>query len=364
MTPRRVLILLIAGIVVIAGSLWLASQRHLERATLAGDLVLPGLQKSLNDVTEVDLSKGDGTRTTLKKGPTDWIVGEREYPADSGRVRKLLLDLGTLSVIEEKTRTPELYPQLGVEDSDSPKAAGTLVKIVTPAKTYALIVGKPSEGKTGFVRVAHTAPSLLAQPAISLDADPRHWIDRAVVDVGEQRMKEATVEPAAGPSYTATRDAAQQNDYRVSPVPKGRELSSASAADGVASVFATLQADDVRRAPAAAPGAAKPDHAIFRTFSGLELEVTGHVEGEHHYIVLIARSTTKDSKEEAEHINARFTGWQIEVPTYKYEAMFNPLENLLKKIGPPKPKASKAGAAKKPGAESKPVAQDAPNQSQ
>jgi hypothetical protein len=347
MTARRVLILLIAGIVVIAGSLWLASQRHLEQATLAGDLVLPGLQKSLNDVTEVDLSKGDGTRTTLKKGPTDWSVGERDYPADSGRVRKLLLDLGAMSVIEEKTRTPALYPQLGVEDSDSPKSAGTLVKVVTPAKTFALIIGKPSEGKSGFVRVAQTAPSLLAQPALSVDADPRHWIDRNVADIAETRMKEATVEPATGASYTATREAAQQNDYKVAPLPKGRELSSASAADGVSSVFATLQADDVRRAPAAAPAATKPDHAIFRTFSGLDLDVTGHVEGEHHYIVLLARSSTKESKDEAERLNARFTGWQIEVPSYKYEAMFNPLENLLKKVEAPKPKTTKAATVKK-----------------
>jgi len=352
MTPRRVLILLIAGLVVIGGALWLASQRHLEQATLSGDLVLPGLQKSLNDVTEVDLSKGDGTRTTLKKGTTDWMVGERDYPADSGRVRKLLLDLGSLSVVEEKTRSRTLYPQLGVEDSDSPKAAGTLVKVLTPAKTFALIVGKAAEGKSGFVRNAHTEPSLLAQPAISVDADPRHWIDRAVVDIAEQRLKEARVEPAAGPSYTAARDAVQQTDYRVAPIPKGRELSSASAADGVGSVFATLQADDVRRAPAAAPDAAKPDaakpdHAIFRTFSGLELDVTGHVEGEHHYIVLVARSTAKESKDEAERINARFQGWQIEIPSYKYEAMFAPLENLLKKIEPPKPKTTKADATKK-----------------
>ena len=155
MSARRVLLLLSAGILVILGALWLASQRHLEKATLVGDVVLPGLEKALNDVTEIHLVKGDGTRTTLKKRPGEWLVGERDYPADSGRVRKLLLDLGALRVVEEKTRNRELYAQLGVEDSASPKAAGTLVEVVTPAKTFALIVGKPSGGKSGFVRVAH-----------------------------------------------------------------------------------------------------------------------------------------------------------------------------------------------------------------
>jgi hypothetical protein len=353
MTPRRVFILLVAGILVIAGSLWLVSQRHLEQATLTGDLVLPGLEKSLNDVTEIRLTKGDGTRTTLKKRPADWVVGERGYPADTGRVRKLLLDLAALSVVEEKTRNPQNYAQLGVEDSNSPKAAGTLVELIAPTKNFALIVGKPAQGKSGFVRVAHTQSSLLAQPLISVDTDPRHWIDRAVVDISDQQMKEAVVESAAGPAYTVARAAPQQDDYKVAPLPKGRELSGSGAANGVGSALSSLQADDVRRAPTAAADAAdaadaaKSDHGIFRTFNGLELDITGHTEGERHYIALVARSNAKESQAEAERINARFQDWQIEIPTYNYQAMFKPLEELLKKLEPPKAKAAKASAAKK-----------------
>jgi Domain of unknown function (DUF4340) len=333
--------------VVILGSLWLASQRHLEKATLAGDVVLPGLEKSVNEVSEIHLVKGDGTRTTLKKRASDWLVGERDYPADSGRVRKLLLDLGALRVIEEKTRNRDLYPQLGVEDSDSPKASGTQVEIVTPAKTFGLIVGKAAGTKTGFVRVAHGAPSLLAQPLVSVDADARHWIDRSIVDISEKRVKEAHIDSATGPAYSATRLATQQSDYQIAPIPKGRELSSAGAADGLGSAFATLEADDVRRPPAAAADAVKPDHAIIRTFNGLELDVTGRVDGTHHYITLVARSSAKEAQAEADAINARISGWQLEVPSYKYEAMFTPLEQLLKKIEPPAPKGKQADAAKK-----------------
>ena len=39
MTPRRVLFLLGAGIVIVAFAIWLSSRRHLERATSAGALV-------------------------------------------------------------------------------------------------------------------------------------------------------------------------------------------------------------------------------------------------------------------------------------------------------------------------------------
>src|SRR3569832_714084 len=118
MTSRRVGILLISSIVIVELAAWLSSNRPTTRATLAGQPVMPGLDKStVNSVTEIRLSKGDGTKTTLKKGSTEWSVGERDYPADSGKVRKLLLDLAALNVIEEKTSLPENYPALGVEDT-------------------------------------------------------------------------------------------------------------------------------------------------------------------------------------------------------------------------------------------------------
>ena len=104
MTPRRVALLLAFGFGLIVFAIWLSSRRHLEHATLAGDLVLPGLEEQVNTVSEVDLRRGDGTRTTLRKASAGWVVGERDWAADPGKARKLLLDLGALNVVEEKTR--------------------------------------------------------------------------------------------------------------------------------------------------------------------------------------------------------------------------------------------------------------------
>ena len=174
MSSRRVILLLAAGLIVIAFAIWLSSQRHLERATQSGDLVLPGLEKAVNDITDVRLTKGNETHTTLKKGATDWIVGERDYPADIGKVRKLLLDLSSLNVVEEKTRNPANYPQLGVEDTTSAKATGTRVALVTPAKVFEIIIGKPSSAKSGFVRLPTQPQALLAAPSVTIDADPKH----------------------------------------------------------------------------------------------------------------------------------------------------------------------------------------------
>src|SRR5689334_18361100 len=138
MTPRRVVGLLIAAAVIIAVGFW-ASSRHRHDVAVSGQPVLDGLKAAVNDVTEVRLTKGDGTHVTLKKTPSSWDVAEREYPADSGKVRKLLLDLGSLETVEEKTSDPASYDKLGVEDVKSAKAGGTRVEAVTPKKVYSVI---------------------------------------------------------------------------------------------------------------------------------------------------------------------------------------------------------------------------------
>ncbi|HEY4214378.1 MAG TPA: DUF4340 domain-containing protein [Steroidobacteraceae bacterium] len=338
MTPRRLVLLFAIGFLVIVLAVWLSSKRHLERATSAGDLVLPGLEKALNSISQVTLAKGDATKTTLKKGDMEWTVGERGYAADSGKVRKLLLDLASLNVVEEKTRTPGNFPQLGVEDVNSPKATGTRVDAVTPGKTYSIIVGKSSGAKSGYVRVANSDQSLLAAPALSVDADPRQWLDKNFLDIAHEKIKEFDVKPADGPGYTAARATKDQTDFAVTGIPKGRELANPTAADPIAGSLANLQLDDVQHAPAQAPDPKAVAHATFKTFDGQQYEFAGHKEGS-RTLIAVTSSVADENK--------RLQGWEFEVPAYKYEAMFRPLEDLLKKL-PEKAKPEPKKTAGKP----------------
>jgi len=341
MTARRVVLLLVAGLIIIAFAIWLSSKRHLERSTQAGDLVIPGLEKALNSVTQIRLTKGDGTHTTLKKGASNWIVGERDYPADSGKVRKLLLDLGSLNVVEEKTRTPANYPALGVEDTNTPKATGTRVAVVTPEKVYEIIIGKPSSAKSGYVRIPTTPQALLAAPSISVDGDPKRWLDNTLLDISQDRIKEVEEKPAEGASFKASREKKEQTDFTVSNIPKGRELSSPVAANSIAGSLSAMTLDDVRKSSPPA-GDAKISHAIFRTFDGLELDVAGHKDGSHDLIAITARSTAKETADEAQKLTAQLQGWDYEIPSYKYDVIFTSLDSLLKPVEPPK-KPEKAG---------------------
>jgi Domain of unknown function (DUF4340) len=354
-SARRVATLLIAALIVIAFAIWLSSRRHLDRDMAVGDLVLPGLQQNVNAVTTVTLRKGDDTRATLKKEVSDWSVGERGWPADVSKVRKLLLDLGALNIVEEKTRLPANYPALGVEDVSSPKATGTLVEVAAPARSWRLIIGKSSTAKAGFVRVAGAPQSLLAAPLLSVDADPKGWLDRTLVDIPLERVRAVAEKPAQGPAFTASRERKEQNNFAVDPLPKGRKLTGPAAAEPLASSLASLTLDDVRKVTGASD--APLAHAVFTTFDGLELEISGRKDGTHELVLISARSSAKESATEADKLNARLKGWEFEIPDYKYNAIFTPLEELLEK--PPEP-AKKPGAAAKKSATAHPAAASPP----
>ncbi|HXS26237.1 MAG TPA: DUF4340 domain-containing protein [Steroidobacteraceae bacterium] len=333
--------LFVAGAALVAVALWVSSRNPSASAAGQGEPVLPGLEHDVNAITQVKLSKGDGTHATLEKRATDWVVLERGYPADSSRVRKLLLNLASLKVLEEKTSDPASYSDIGVEDVSSPKATGTRVELIEPGKTVGLIVGKLSGTDGTFVRVAGSKASALATPQLTPDADPRRWLDSTLIELPQSRVKQVAVKPATGPAYTVTRASAKETDFTVPDLPKGRELSSTSAPDAVAGALASLSLDDVRKADG---HDAEPAHATFETFDGLKVDVTGRKDGDSRYISLNAESTAKGTAEEASKLNARLGGWELEIPGYQYDAIFQPLDGLLKK---PEATAAKTSAKSK-----------------
>ena len=340
-SSRGLTALLAAGAVLIAIALWVSSRNPSAGVGSANQPVLPGLEHDVNAITQVKLAKGDGSHATLEKRASDWIVAERGYPADSSRVRKLLLDLANLKVLEEKTSDPANYADIGVEDVSSPKASGTRIDLVEAGKTVSLVVGKLSGTDGTFVRVAGAKQSALASPQITPDADPRRWLDSTLIELPQNRIKDVAVKAAAGPAYTVTRASATEADFIVPALPKGRELTSPRAPDSVAGALASLSLDDVRKA--GGPGT-DPAQATFETFDGLKVDVTGRKDGDNRYIALSAESTAKGTADEAKGLNARLGGWEVEIPAYQYDAIFQPLDGLLKK---PEPKPVKAAAKSK-----------------
>ena len=362
MRNRSVTLAASAAVLLIAG-IWLSTHRASQQGDLGGGSMFTDLTPELGNVTEVRLSKGDGSRTTLRKGAEGWTVVERQYPADASRVRELVLGLVSMKIVERKTDDPANYGRLGVEAPDSPTAASTLVEVVAGKKTWSLIAGKSAEGRAIYVRKPGEKVSLLAQPSITVDPDQKRWIDRQLTDIPGANVHDISVKPASGPAYLLARAKRGDADLVMSPIPKGRSAASAMSIDAQADALTAFNFDDVRALPAAQT--APTDHATYRTFDGQVFEIAGRRDGQKALVTITASrdpvlaaqfpaaaaaavpapaavkatpatpdktaDQPKAADASAERLAARAKSVEYEVPLYKYESIFKAQEELLEK---------------------------------
>jgi hypothetical protein len=322
-TPRRLTALAVIAVIVVAAAAWIASRRTAPAGTQMGAAVLPDFKAMVNDVTSLRLAS-KGRTVTFERVGDAWIVKEKDYAADTVKLRKLMLGLADLTVTEEKTSNRANYPQLGVEDAGA-GAASVAVDAVTPAKTYSLLVGKAVDTSGSYVRVPGTAQSLLVAPQLSTDTDPKHWIDNALTDLLADRVQALEVTPATGPAWKATRDAAK-DPLMLQGLPKGKKQRGPDVVTPVAALLVGLHAEDVSAlAGAAASEAAGKPRVLVRSFDGLEIELSGREDGDHRYIRGSARSTGDVTAKEAAALEAKFKGREFEIPRYKYDALFRSL---------------------------------------
>jgi hypothetical protein len=371
MIHRRSGLLAGAAVVLLVAGLWLSMHKSSVQGDLGGGSLFADLGAAVGDVNEVRLSKGDGSRVTLRKEGDGWVVVEREYAADPSRVRELILNLVNMKVVERKTSDPANYARLGVEKPDTPTAASTLLEVVAGAKTWSLIVGKAAEGRAIYVRKPEEAASALASPAITVDPDPKRWLDRQVTDIPGASVHDIAIKPASGPAYLLTRAARDDQDLVLSPVPKGRNPASNMTINGQADALTAFNFDDMRPLPESAPAAT--DHATFRLFDGQVLEFAGRKGDNKAYVtVTVSRDPAlaakfapapapapaatpvtpapdaaaltepapaagepptvtppKPADQTVERLATRAKGIEYEIPLYKYESLFKPQEQLL-----------------------------------
>ena len=349
MSAQRLLTLVAAAVVVAVLAVWVSERSRPERPAPGGrPVVLEALSESLDSVNEVRLARGDGVATTLQRRDNGWFVAQRNYPADPGKLRSLLISLSGLHTIEQKTSDPARYATLNVEDATGAQSHSMRIDVVAGARTWSLLVGKPAEPNGSFVRIPGTAGALSVEPRIDADPQPARWILPGLLDVADDRIERVSVRPAGSPAYRLTRDKRGGADLTLNDVPPGRKSASAGVADAAARVLARLNVEDVKeRSPGPLQHASQ---ASYRTFEGLQVDLDGYREGTNAWIRVHASvdphvKATKqatapevkapDPATEAAAINARTQAFDFQIPVYQYDQIFRPVQDLLAPLPQP-----------------------------
>jgi hypothetical protein len=335
----RFVVLLVAALLVIGAALYLSTLRHLPRDP-RGTRLFPGFAAKLDTVSAVGIGHGGGTPlVTLHRTGDRWTVAQRgDYPADIRKLRTLLRSLGDAALLEEKTSMPANYPLIGVG------ADGTTVTLTAPDGARAVIIGKPAGGGV-FARRPSEAKSYLIEPAVAVGTEPSRWIDPHLIDVAPGDIERLAVEPAVGPAYAIHRIG--PGGFALDAIPLHRTALDARALAPPPDAFGALTAEDVlpeSALPAAAAGAMKST-ATLTLKGGAVVKFAGTASGEKHWVQI------RDGRDAAS--ASRAQGRAFEVASYRYDAIFRPLEQLLQP--PPKPAlqpkpASSPKPARKPAA--------------
>jgi hypothetical protein len=337
MSRQRFVILLVAALLAISGALYLSTERSLPRDP-QGMPLMPALAHELNTVTALAIRRGGANPSvTVHQHGQQWTVAERgDYPADVAKLRKLLLALSDSKIIEEKTSSAANFRLIGVEDPSSPAATGAQITIDALDGKHSVIIGKPAGGGK-FARRGGEHTSYLVEPAISFETEPRFWIDSRLIDIAVAKIQSIEVHPPAGPPYSIRRVSPGDGNFALDAVPRGRKSLEPRSLAPSPSTYGGITAEDV--AAASDVDFSKAAVAIVTMTDGTVITLTGAASGDKRWIQL------KSSTDSA--LSAKAQGRAFEIASYRYDAIFRPLEQMLEPKPSP-PDAKKPAAASRP----------------
>ena len=213
-----------------------------------GDPLVAGLRAELGELSTVRITTGgDQVVATLELRDERWVVAERDdWPADTDRLRELLLALVEARRLEERSANPALYARLGVEPLGDPAARGIGIEIETPAGRLALIIGDSGGGDYWHVRREDESAAWLVSGRFEVARATGAWLARPLLDIPADQVQRMTILHPDGERVRLVRQEADTGSgFTVLELPAGRTLLHATVADVTAAALAGLRLEDV-----------------------------------------------------------------------------------------------------------------------
>ena len=212
---------------------------------------MPELAARLGDLAWMRLAQGT-RKTDFTAIGGRWVLIEKgNYPAAAGKVRRLLLGLADLTLVEAKTRRPELLSRLDLDDPSNGRSTLIRLQNRTGGMVAELIVGKTRRDRLGggndgvYVRKPGDDQAWLARGSLDLPAELNGWLDRRIVDVPASRIASVTLTGSDG-AVLALRRQAPGDRFAVADPPDGAAFKPDAALAEPAAALAGLELEDVR----------------------------------------------------------------------------------------------------------------------
>ncbi|KPJ91763.1 MAG: hypothetical protein AMJ55_11045 [Gammaproteobacteria bacterium SG8_15] len=286
-------ILILASVAVIFIIATLFSGPTDDEISGAGDKMYPDLLPRANDVSYIKIQTNQNT-LTLTKDQDLWTVKEHDnYPAALDKVRELVLGVGNLTRVEPKTRKPENYSRIGLQDVSEQGSTSIQITMIAGSdkKLADLIIGdsKPAKGDASL-------QSYYIRTAVPDKWEPKDWLDVDIIELKRERIQQVKVNHADGELVYIHRDNPDTRDFTLDSLQPGEQVTAPYEVNNIATTFTKMTFDDVVSAANAGVGDKPVYSAVLTTFDGLEITFEPFTKDDKHFARYSARYNADAAK--------------------------------------------------------------------
>lgn len=354
MTRRAFAILLVLAVVCAAAATVVTIRGEGTTAPVTKpELVFPNLTAHLNDVARIEATRA-GEKATLKRDgqgeDAPWLLVEAgNYPGKIDRIRQALIGLAQIETIEPKTRVPEHYAKLEVEDPDKPGAkSGRITLFDASGKTLAdLIVGKAKYSASGqdtlYIRRPGEARAWLARGKVDVPESRYGWVDTNFLTVDLLRIKRATLNQPGKPALSVFKKEPSDRDFTIDNQPPNTEIKDIFGAEDIARIVQSMNFEDVKPAAEMDVPTNGTPWGEFWTFDGMKISLwMKDVDGK-GWVAIAASAAEQSAKpdekitKEIAGLNQRLSKWRYQLGSFEYNGLHKTMADLVepKKAAPP-----------------------------
>lgn len=321
--------------VIVAGATYSWANRW-NTGKIEGRTLLPGLAREAAQAQQIEIAQGE-KKLTLERSGEAWRLKERAgFPANAERVRALMLALQRSELIEPKTAAKDKLKLLELEDPAAKDAKSKLVRVLDgKGRGIAeVVLGKSrwdafGSGKGGtYVRRPAETQAWLATGEPKAGLEVRDWVQTAVFEHDSGKFLKLTHEYAGEEPLVVEKGDGKDQKFRLAVVPEGKKLKQHANVEQIMTGLASIDLEDVRKLESVPSG---------EGVSVLKLEAEGGLavtfrlrkDGDAHWLSLAAAGAEADAKKKADEVNARATGWEFKIATWKAEQVAKKRTDLL-----------------------------------
>lgn len=298
-----------------------------------GELALPGFADKLATLDFLRLRRGN-VIINLKRVGNQWtVVDKGGYPADQERVRKLLLQLAELELVEPKTDRPELLARLDLDDPANGNSTLVTAGDRNGGLAGQIIIGRarPSDiegGEAGvYVRKPDSDQAWLARGSFTLGGGALAWLDRRIMNISPAQVASVVLTAPDDDAVVVARGSADQPFAIDGLVPDAKPKPDEALA-APAGALEALTFDDVKPAaeqPIPGDGSAT---AAFTTFDGLVVGLRLSPPDKGNWVAIDVTGDGKTAPE-ARALSARLAPWRFAISADRAKLLRTTLSDLL-----------------------------------